>query len=143
VAAVNRFEELVNKIGTAIAPGGDLTALSNPVALEFKALDWLANSDPANLPIDTTNKAILVERYTLSLLYFSTGGPSWGNKYNFLSSDTVCKWNNDGLNQAEPAGVFCNDGSPKNVNEISMRKYCCGCYEDICSQLVAHRYATR
>jgi hypothetical protein len=107
-----RFEILLNRLEATLAPGGDTSLLTNPGTREFTALNWLANSDPANLPVRSTAKRILVERYTLALLYFSTGGTSWENQYNFLSADSVCNWNDD-------EGVFCIGSF---VNEISMRE---------------------
>jgi hypothetical protein len=116
--AATRFEDLVSLIGPTLALGGAKSLFStNPGddgTEEFAALNWLANSDPANLPIHTTAKRILVERYTLALLYFSTSGTSWLNQYNFLSADTVCNWN-DGIGN----GVFCSGAF---VNGISMRE---------------------
>ena len=110
-----RFQTLLNRIGpTLVAPGGDTSILTNPFSLEFEALQWLANSDLANLPISVTPQRILVERYTLALLYISSSGASWVNQFNFLSVETVCNWN-DGKKE----GVFCMGSF---VNEISMRE---------------------
>jgi hypothetical protein len=117
--AITRFQTLVSQIGPTllVAPGDDTSILTNTGTRQFEALDWLANSDPANLPILTTSNRILVERYTLALLYFSAGGTSWVNQYNFLSADTVCNWN-DGGDDPEN-GVFCVGAF---VNAISMRE---------------------
>jgi hypothetical protein len=111
----SRLQILLNRIGTTLATGGDKSLLTDPDTHEYEALQWLANSDPANLSVQTTAKRILVERYTLALLYFSTGGTSWGNQYNFLSADTVCDWN-DGIDEN---GIFCIESL---VNDISMRE---------------------
>jgi hypothetical protein len=48
-----------------------MSLLTNPGTREYEALQWLANSDPANLPLETTAIRILVERYTVALLYFT------------------------------------------------------------------------
>jgi hypothetical protein len=117
IVPITRFEDFVGQIGPTLAPGGDTSLLTNPGTREYEALNWLANSDPANLPMHT-DKRILVERYTLALLYFSTGGASWMNQCNFLSADTVCNWN-DRNDKTEQHGVFCTG---YYVNEISMRE---------------------
>jgi hypothetical protein len=115
--AATRLQILVDRIGPTLVPDDDTSLLTNPDTPEFEALNWLANIDSANLPIGATVKRILVERYTLALLYFSTGGSSWVNQYNFLSADTVCDWN-DGEFDGEN-GVFCIGAF---ANAISMRE---------------------
>jgi hypothetical protein len=101
---ISRLPILLNRIGTTLAPDGDMSLLTNPGTRQYEALQWLANSDPANLPLETTAIRILVERYTVALLYFSTGGTSWWDQHNFLSADTVCNWN-DGNDWGD--GIFC------------------------------------
>ena len=113
-----RFDDLLSRIGSIIAPGGDTSVLTDPTSREYQVLDWLASSDPANLPIFTTTERILWERYTLVLFYFSAGGESWVNQYKFLSADTICNWN-DELAQNKPKGVVC-EGS--FVTSIVMRE---------------------
>jgi hypothetical protein len=80
----------------------DTEALQDESSPQFQALRWLANNDPAVLDLNSTPTAILVERYVLAVLYFSTsaeGGLT--NAPNLLSpSSSVCEWK----------GVSCNGG---------------------------------
>jgi hypothetical protein len=46
---------------------------------------------------------ILVERYVLAVLYFSTSAQGGLDVLNFLSASSICEWNN------EDGGVDCNE----------------------------------
>ena len=78
----------------------------------YKATCWIIHDDP--MQIESSNSAI-VQRYALALLYYTTNGPNWNNKHNFLGPFSECEWCNM-LNQ----GVFCNEDG--NVKEIKLRK---------------------
>mmetsp|Transcript_49757 Transcript_49757/g.53703 ORF Transcript_49757/g.53703 Transcript_49757/m.53703 type:complete len:814 (+) Transcript_49757:93-2534(+) len=61
----------------------------------YAALNWIATldleTDVFDMPIQ-----LLVERYVLAVLYYTTGGlRTWNDKLSFLSSKDVCEWNND------------------------------------------------
>jgi Leucine-rich repeat (LRR) protein len=60
---------------------------------EHRALNWLANIDPAKLDFEDTDLDQLLQRYVLTVIYFATGGENWEYQYNFLSGDNVCDWN--------------------------------------------------
>ena len=66
-----------------------------------RALKWIMNEDALNLPTPTTTeeKARLIQRYILAVLYYATGGEQWKNQYSFLSQKHECLWNqpNDGF----------------------------------------------
>jgi len=60
----------------------------------FRALHWLANEDPSQIPIETSGRSLneLQQRYTLVLLYFATQGWCWNHQANWLSIFHVCRW---------------------------------------------------
>jgi hypothetical protein len=78
-------------------------ALRDDSSPQFQALRWLSsNEDTAVLDLDSTPTVIIVERYILAVLYFATSAEGGLNVLNFLSSSSVCEWNNRGR------GVLCN-----------------------------------
>jgi hypothetical protein len=90
----------------------DAEALQEDSSPQFRALRWLANEDTAVLDLDSTPTVILVERYVLAVLYFSTSAEGGSNAtsaegglnmLNFLSASSVCEWNSGGFR-----GVLCN-----------------------------------
>jgi hypothetical protein len=81
----------------------DAETLQDESSPQFLALRWLANNDPAVLDLANTPTVILVERYVLAVLYFATSAEGgWLNVLNFLSTSSVCVWNNG------ERGVLCN-----------------------------------
>jgi hypothetical protein len=90
---------------------GDL--VSDPSTSQFAALSWLAESDPANLPLESTPLSVFQDRFILATLYFSTNGESWTNQYNFLSAAGICDWNIRTLDRTN--GVSCDE-----VDQISI-----------------------
>lgn len=89
------------------------------------ALEWMAAN--YNDAMATTPIPILVERYVLAVLYFSTGGnnETWDESLSFLAPTSVCEWNTRTANAnshqtirifenldgtAPPKGVFCENG---------------------------------
>ena len=69
----------------------DLSQKGSP---QFQALDWLVYNDTYFMEDNIQNNPnILIERYVLAVLYFSTGGPThWKEQYQFLSNTSVCLW---------------------------------------------------
>ena len=58
---------------------------------QYSALKWLADDDEA--VIDLSNEVTLIQRYSLALLYFSSGGgDSWTDTLNFTSGLNECEW---------------------------------------------------
>lgn len=61
-------------------------------------------------------KEIVLQRYILSLLYFSTGGPSWTHQHNFLSPQNECEWKSS-KNEGILSGVQeCESGKIKKLS---------------------------
>jgi hypothetical protein len=59
--------------------------------IQSQAVDWLANMDPAMLPLNTSPE-VFRNRYALVVLYFSTNGGGWAYNDNWLSNSSVCQW---------------------------------------------------
>ena len=95
-----RREYLITSIAPYVVPDEfvDLPATyfaNSTYAFQNDALDWVTTSDSQTnifeMPIQ-----LLVERFVLAVLYYSTGGPQmWTESLSFLSSSSVCHWNND------------------------------------------------
>eukprot|EP00586_Coscinodiscus_wailesii_P018555 CAMPEP_0172500540 /NCGR_PEP_ID=MMETSP1066-20121228/139788_1 /TAXON_ID=671091 /ORGANISM="Coscinodiscus wailesii, Strain CCMP2513" /LENGTH=234 /DNA_ID=CAMNT_0013274825 /DNA_START=51 /DNA_END=752 /DNA_ORIENTATION=- len=70
---------------------------------QYKALLWLSKDDPLRVPVPTTESQLqkLIQRYVLACLYYSTGGPNWNERHNFLSGMDECDWN-----QIDEAGYY-------------------------------------
>jgi hypothetical protein len=95
-------------------------ALSDQNSAQFKALDWIANVDRANLSVDATLDETIKTRYVAATLYYALGGRTWAAQYNFLSEGDICRWN-----QADTYGlkygIIC--GSDGNVETLRLRKF--------------------
>jgi hypothetical protein len=72
----------------------DRRALSSPGTLQYQTLNWLVYDDPGNLDsdFDLVPPGVLLERFLMALLYFSTAGETWDNSFGFLSASSVCSW---------------------------------------------------
>mmetsp|Transcript_20378 Transcript_20378/g.31455 ORF Transcript_20378/g.31455 Transcript_20378/m.31455 type:complete len:528 (+) Transcript_20378:82-1665(+) len=125
-----RFFAIMNYLAKGISTHESLTTVGSP---QFRALDWIANHDEAQLTIESninggTNNEVssldagdrLVQRFVLAVLYFSTNLSSstntnegWKKKrHHWLSSKHECEWKTDG-------GVRSCD-SNKRVTDISI-----------------------
>ena len=69
---------------------------------QFKALNWIMNKDPANTTVGITTNETIEQRYDTAVLYFVLDGENRINKYNFLSEDDICSWNQESL------GMLCD-----------------------------------
>jgi hypothetical protein len=84
-----KFTQLLSLIGQVTS---DIESLQNITTLQYAALNWLANVDDWEVDIDSVPPQVVVERYVLALLYYSTNGTSWRKDYNFLTPTSVCDW---------------------------------------------------
>jgi hypothetical protein len=99
----DRFAALSSIIKEA-AP--DVTVLST---LQRESLAWLANEDPANLPLDS-DPTTVIERFVLILLYHATDGFFWDGPTLW---DPKLDWNENWLSDkhvSEWSGIDCSDG---------------------------------
>jgi len=90
---------------------------SNAYNIQYSALDWMVTVDLetniTGLPVQ-----LLVERYVLAVLYYSTGGAyAWTESLSFLSSRNVCDWNNDRSIQKVIASSGETTGDEVNVTD--------------------------
>uniref|UniRef100_A0A7S2N1H5 L domain-like protein n=2 Tax=Helicotheca tamesis TaxID=374047 RepID=A0A7S2N1H5_9STRA len=84
-----RFDDILPMI--AQLSGYDI--LEDKESPQYKALDWIANKDRANITI--WDKVRIVQRYVLAVIYYSTGGEEWTDKYSFLTDRHECEWSDD------------------------------------------------
>ena len=56
-----------------------------------KSIWWLTEED--GLEVDPVYSKTLLERYALAIIFYATGGHTWIYKDHFLSSMSVCHWN--------------------------------------------------
>jgi hypothetical protein len=92
---------------------------------QYKALWWIVHEDLGNMMMkiqDETqsSSSMIVERYVMALLYFSTDGPNWFEQGNFLGNTSICDWG-----VAAGKRVECNDEG--SAVHLAMSK-CVGLY---------------
>ena len=89
----DKFKTIYNTITTspmfAKLKNGEDIEINNPNTPQYLALDWLAYKDPNDFTGDTTE---LIERYALTVLYFSTKGEKWTDEGNWVTGKHVCQW---------------------------------------------------
>jgi hypothetical protein len=76
---------------------------------QYKALRWIANDDPAETSVGVNDIESIKQRYVAAVLYFALGGDNWIEKYNFLTGDPICSWNQ------ESSGVICDSTNVRVV----------------------------
>lgn len=88
----------------------DESELSRPNSPQQRALLWLADNDELKLGPKSTN---LVQRYVLSVLFFSTTELQWHRELNWLASVHECEWKAEG-------GVRSCTQDKQEVTDISL-----------------------
>jgi hypothetical protein len=83
-----RYEQALGIIGPLVG-----SVVNDNTSPQHRALNWLANVDPAQLDFEDTGLDQLLQRYVLTVVYYATGGENWEYQYNFLSISNVCDWN--------------------------------------------------
>lgn len=94
------FSALIDRLGLLVTD--DLGVFQNAASPQYQAMDWLANRDEWNY-VPVSNQ-VLVERYALAVLYYSTQGKMRSNPFFFLTNSSVCEWRDEQLEQ----GVTCD-----------------------------------
>ena len=83
--------------------GSSALTLDDPTSAQFLALQWLALEDEYRVSIDDIEH--LLQRYSLAVLYFATGGnTTWIDPFEFLSNDHECSWS--GALQCESSSEY-------------------------------------
>ena len=65
--------------------------LWNDSTPQGKAIRWIAEED--GLEVDPADNEVLVQRYSLAVFFYATGGETWIHKAHFLSNTNFCHWN--------------------------------------------------
>jgi len=86
--------ERIEKILYLISTVSNVRDLKNVSSAQFKAACWIMYEDPLKLDVSYVN---ILQRYILTLFYFSTNGEGWGSQRNFLSKNTECNWAERGV----------------------------------------------
>ncbi|KAL3941574.1 MAG: hypothetical protein SGARI_000555, partial [Bacillariaceae sp.] len=84
---------------------------------ENKALRWLSDEDPLQMPVTVTLEELL-ERFIMANFYFATNGSKWKEQYNFLSGSDVCDWNGSD-SEGIFKGVRCEEGGTIAMIDLS------------------------
>ena len=80
---------------------------------QYRGLVFLAEQDPLKLnPNDPILSKQIIQRYVLSVLYFSTNGPSWKHRVYWLTGQHECGWQY----------VICSDVQEENNNTTDAGK---------------------
>jgi hypothetical protein len=93
-------------------------ALLDESSSQYQAFQWIVFEDGMQATVSSQLISILVERYIFALLYFATNGPLWKSQYGFLTSSSVCDWNEYSY---EEFGILCSDDG--NVDRIYLGRY--------------------
>lgn len=70
-----------------VTPG---EVLNDKDSIQYQALQWVANKDPAELPADKFSA--LVERYILAVFYYSSNPAEWTHSDNWMTGTGHCAW---------------------------------------------------
>ena len=81
------------QIQERVRPISGYDALLDATSPQFLALDWIGNRD--GYQIDPSDP-LLIQRYALAVLYFSTNGLKWKKPLNWLTDVHECEWKGDG-----------------------------------------------
>jgi len=76
-------------ITTRLATVSGMAELADFNSARYKAACWLIHDD---LQQYSAYDPKLIQRYVLSLLYFTTGGPDWTTPLGFISGKDECDW---------------------------------------------------
>ena len=127
VAAIQRMDDMkAYLVAHRISSSVIFSHASN--SAESRAVQWLAYEDKARMdipPVDMspTEAYPFIARYILAVLYFSTDGPNWRLKFDFLSERDTCEWSGDVYDEngeSVSLGVSCDEDG--NIIEINLSK---------------------
>jgi hypothetical protein len=97
---------------------------NDPSSPQAQALEFLAREGFDNAQLSNDK---FIERYTLTILYYATGGPQWKFPMKFLEPVDACFWNSFFMNQNNgditQEGAVCDDEmNPPMVKILELRK---------------------
>jgi len=87
----SRAESLMNII-SKITSQGEMTNQSSP---QYKAMNWIKNTDPLqmNPGLSKAKEIRFLERYAVSVLYYSFSDTDFEMFKNWFSAEDICDWN--------------------------------------------------
>lgn len=91
-----------------------------PCTVREKAMYWLADIDSRNLSISESNRDAIVQRYTMAVLYFGTGGSYWHSSIGWLSGENECEWQDLTCDNEGTTGLVLTEISLKDNNLTGM-----------------------
>jgi len=101
MGAVPRIDQTINYLAN-YGLVDDRSVLNDVNSPQAMAANWIANEDEFEIPIPTFpgggnggaqySETRFAERWALAVIYYSTGGPSWTYKLNFLEPIDHCDW---------------------------------------------------
>lgn len=79
------------------------------------SLEWLLFHDTNNLMENgSVSDTVILERYALAVLFYSTNGDTWQQRFDFLTQNHVCQWADAPLEAT--MGVLCDmDGKVQQI----------------------------
>ncbi len=81
----------------------DLMPFADPTSPQWLALEWLSTDTISSS--ENISAEVILERYVLAVLYYSTNGPSWSwLSPQYLIQSKTCSWNN-----GDDLGIFCEN----------------------------------
>ena len=67
-------------------------AIFDTTSPQYKALEWLVYNDTSIDNVRSRPISIVIERYILAVLFFSTNGYGWKSNDGFLTPQHYCDW---------------------------------------------------
>jgi hypothetical protein len=121
VSAENRPRSTYQEVVQFIVDQGISTEseVTTPETPQYKAAWWLAQDDPANVPVPTTSDRNSYDgyrymtRYVMAVNYYAFDGPNWRVDINWMNDLDICDWNRQLLINGNPSqvGLFCNNSA--------------------------------
>ena len=128
VAPVESEPAFVSRVPAAVqllseAGVSSKSALEQDGSPQQRAVWFVADQDPS--PVALSDADAFVERYVLTVLFYSAGGEDeWTNRLNFLTEAPTCRWYINGFaadkKTARKYGASCNDAGM--IANIHFRK---------------------
>jgi hypothetical protein len=92
---IPRLQAVQAFLSEKITPTAKFKDITSP---QYMAAKWIADVDDYDMeiPHDPTNvddSYDFVQRYVMAVFYYALGGDEWQDDYGFLSSSSVCEWN--------------------------------------------------
>eukprot|EP00934_Nitzschia_sp_Nitz4_P006530 Nitzschia sp. Nitz4//scaffold324_size20210//12723//19246//NITZ4_008699-RA/size20210-processed-gene-0.1-mRNA-1//1//CDS//3329547889//6520//frame0 len=107
----SRRTYLLQTLGPQIAPNdspAEWALFDDPTTPQAQALTWMSEEDLFSAQPESLSSLVLLERYALAVIYFSTSGSNWSSGTYFLDPVTsVCEWNDRVDSDDDFKGTYC------------------------------------